>query len=321
MRAGNTLNSTCVSTRETGCAGGDARERPVSPARSAACRRRSWALATGAVRPRPGSVPVVRPGWWLPLPAHRGGAAWPHVPGGQGASRWPLPGGQRGLPAAAPGARRPHQGHRRLAACPQTWPAVPPASAAARGRRPDAPLPGPGAVPHPPLAHSPRPGRCPRPGPGGMRYTARHPTTARLPPPGPPGRGHDAAAAVTCALTAMARIWRGCPGRPGAAGMARRDWRWRAASTSCGQPLVPTGSQNPGRIFSNHTVLAGAPLRNRTVDLLLTMYAGFVWRGRARSGHRRSERYPCPPTSRYVGCCPGPLSLDLSLTSGPPGKR
>ena len=41
-----------------------------------------------------------------------------------------------------PGARRPYQGHRRLAACPQTWPAVPPASAAARGRRPDASCPG-----------------------------------------------------------------------------------------------------------------------------------------------------------------------------------
>jgi hypothetical protein len=42
------------------------------------------------------------------------------------------------------------------------------------------------------------------------------------------------------------------------------------------QPLVPTGHRSPVRIFSNHTVLAGAPLRNRTVDLLLTMHAGFV---------------------------------------------
>ena len=101
---------------------------------------------------------------------------------------------------------------------------------------------GPGAVPHPPLAHSPCPGRCPRPGPGGMRYTARHPTTARLPPPGPPGAGMIPGAAVICALTAMARIWRGCPRHsPGAAGMARRDWRWRAAIASSGQLLVPTG--------------------------------------------------------------------------------
>jgi hypothetical protein len=53
--------------------------------------------------------------------------------------------------------------------------------------------------------------------------------------------------------------------------MAWRDWRWRAACASCGQPLVPTGPQSLIRIFSNHGVLAGAPLRNRTVDLLLTM--------------------------------------------------
>jgi hypothetical protein len=44
------------------------------------------------------------------------------------------------------------------------------------------------------------------------------------------GSGHDTCAAVTCAFTAMARTWRGCPGHPGAAGMARRDWRWRAAN-------------------------------------------------------------------------------------------
>ena len=153
--------------------------------------------------------------------------------------------------------------------------AAPPASAAARGRRPGASLPGPGAAPHPPLVRAPCPGRCPRPGPGGMRYMARHLMIARLPAPGPPGRGHDTGAAVTCAFTAMARIWRGCPGIPGAAGMAWRDWRW-GASASCGQPLVPTGPQGPARIFSNHMVLAGAPLRNRTVDLLLTMHTRFV---------------------------------------------
>ena len=31
--------------------------------------------------------------------------------------------------------------------------------------------------------------------------------------------------------------------------MAWRDWRWRAASASCGQPLVPTGPQGPGLDF------------------------------------------------------------------------
>ena len=35
----------------------------------------------------------------------------------------------------------------------------------------------------------------------------------------------------------------------------------------CGEPLVPTGPQIPVLVFSNHAVLAGAPLRNRTVDL------------------------------------------------------
>ena len=47
------------------------------------------------------------------------------------------------------------------------------------------------------------------------------------------------------------------PGIPGGAGMAWRDWRWRAASASCRQPLVPTGLPGLARIFSNHTVLAG----------------------------------------------------------------
>ena len=144
--------------RETGCAGGDARERPVFPARSAGVPRAVLGTGDGAVQPRPGSVPVVLPGRRQVLAAHRAGARRGPVPGGQGASRWLLPGGQRGLSAAAPGARRPHQGHRRLAACPETWPAAPPASAAARGRRPDASLPGPGAVPHPPLVRAPCPG-------------------------------------------------------------------------------------------------------------------------------------------------------------------
>jgi hypothetical protein len=58
------------------------------------------------------------------------------------------------------------------------------------------------------------------------------------------------------------------------------------------------------------------PLRNRTVDLLLTMHAGFVrWR-RVGSDYRRSEEYRCPGTSRYVGLCLRPLSLGLSLASG-----
>jgi hypothetical protein len=152
-----------------------------------------------------------------------------------------------------------------------------PASAAARGRGPGAALPGPGAVPHPPLARAPCPGRSPRPGPGGIRYAARHQAIAWLPFP-----GHRAVGMMPARPSpAPPPPWPGsggtAPGIPGAAGIAWRDWRWRAAGASCGQPLVPTGPQSRASVFSNHTVLAGAPLRNRTVDLLLT-----IWRHRGR---------------------------------------
>ena len=235
----------------TGCAGGDARERPVFPARTAGLPQAVLGTGGGAVRPRPGSVPVVLPGRRQVRAAHRAGAR----PGPR--ARWP---GRLALVVArraaravcrrpGPGARRPHRGHRRLAACPQTWPAMPPASAAARGPRLDASLPGPGAVPHPPLVRVPCPSRCPRPGPGGMRYTARHQTIARLPLP-----GHRAVGMIPAQPSpAPSPPWPGsdgaAPGIAGAAGMAWRDWRWRAATASCGQPLVPTGPQSPVRIF------------------------------------------------------------------------
>jgi hypothetical protein len=94
--------------RETGCAGGDARERPVFPARSAGSPWTVLGAGDVAVQPRPGSVPVVLPGRWQSLPLTGRRAAWPRA-GGQGASRWLLPGGQRGLSAAAPGAQRPRK--------------------------------------------------------------------------------------------------------------------------------------------------------------------------------------------------------------------
>ena len=57
----------------------------------------------------------------------------------------------------------------------------------------------------------------------------------------------------------------------------------------------------------------GAPLRNRTVDLLLTMHAGFVrWR-RVGSDYRRPDGYWCLNTSHSVWCCLRSLSLGLSL--------
>ena len=100
------------------------------------------------------------------------------------------------------------------------------------------------------------------------------PGTKRL--PGSPLPGHRAVGMIPAQPSpAPSPPWPGSDGAargvPGSSGMAWRDWRWRAARASLGQPLVPTGPQGPVRIFSNHGVLAGAPLRNRTVDLLLTM--------------------------------------------------
>jgi hypothetical protein len=150
----------------------------------------------------------------------------------------------------------------------------------------------------------------------GMRYLARHLTIARLPPPGPPGGSMIPAQPSSAPSPPWPGSDRAAPGNPrsyrhGLAGLALAG-RQRLF----GQPLVPTGSQNRARIFSNYTVLAGAPLRNRTVDLLLTMHAGFAWRGRIKSDYRSSEGTRCLATSRCVCHCPEPLSLDLSLTSG-----
>jgi len=59
--------------------------------------------------------------------------------------------------------------------------------------------------------------------------------------------------------------------------------------------------------------LPGAPLRNRTVDLLLTIHASFVrWR-RVGSDRRRSKGLRCLTASGSVGRCLVPLSLGLSL--------
>ena len=57
----------------------------------------------------------------------------------------------------------------------------------------------------------------------------------------------------------------------------------------------------------------GAPLRNRTVDLLLTMHAAFVQRRRVGSGYRRSQGLRCLSTSCSVCHYLGSLSLGLSL--------
>ena len=90
------------------------------------------------------------------------------------------------------------------------------------------------------------------------------------------------------------------------------DWM-RQDSGACGQPLVPTAPQSRVQIFSNYTVLAGAPLRNRTVDLLLTMQADTVWLHRIGSDCCSSERYRCLSKSYCVCGYLEPLSLGQSL--------
>jgi hypothetical protein len=98
-------------------------------------------------------------------------------------------------------------------------------------------------------------------------------------PSGAAGRGHVTGAAVTCAFTAMARIWRGCPGPPrscrhGLAGLALAGCQCRLRAAVSPHRFFRALSG----FFSNHTVLAGVSLQNRTVDLLLNRPDGFVRR-------------------------------------------
>jgi hypothetical protein len=68
-----------------------------------------------------------------------------------------------------------------------------------------------------------------------------------------------------------------------------------AAAVPSGQPLVPTDPQSPVRDFSKHSVLPGAPLRNRTVDLLLTIST-------APSAERASCTDPTGYSTDSTGC-------------------
>ena len=204
----------------------------------------------GAVRPRPGPVPVVLPagGESVPLAGRARGVG--PVPGGQGAWRWLLPGGRRGLSAAA--LARARGGRIKVIVA---W------QRARRLRRPC-------------RRHQQPPGdagqmpRCPGPAPSRIRRWCTHrvpvdarnrvragcdtwPGTRR--PPGFPlpaaGSGHATGAAVTCAFTAMARIWRWLPRAsselpawPGGAGAG-------GLPVPCGQPLVPTDIQDQFEYF------------------------------------------------------------------------
>ena len=85
------------------------------------------------------------------------------------------------------------------------------------------------------------------------------------------------------------------PGSGGAApGIPRSCWHGLAGlalagcQCPCGQPLVPTGIRDLFESFRISTSTR-APLRNRTVDLLLTMHADFVLSRRIKSVCRRPE--------------------------------
>jgi len=73
----------------------------------------------------------------------------------------------------------------------------------------------------------------------------------------------------------------------------------RLGQVPCGQPLVPTGIHDPFESFRIRPSTR-APLRNRTVDLLLTMHTSVVWCHRITSDYRRSEGLQCPSKSRSV---------------------
>jgi len=69
-------------------------------------------------------------------------------------------------------------------------------------------------------------------------------------------------------------------------------------------------------LFSNLVCELRAPLRNRTVDLLLTMHGGFVRWHRVGSGYCRPDGYLRLGPSRCVCRRLGTLSLSLSLARG-----
>ena len=157
------------------------------------------------------------------------------APGGRGASRWVLPDGQRGLSAAAPGARRPHRGHRRLAACPETWPLCRWLSAAARGR---ARCVVARAWRRPASAAGARTVSEPVPAAGSGRDTVHGPAPddCPAPPPGPPGGGMMPAQASP----ALSPPW------PGSDGLLRASpglSAWPGGTGAGGLPVPPAGSR------------------------------------------------------------------------------
>ena len=201
--------------------GNDLSFRPGQPV--PAYRRQGWAPATERSSHVRGLGPWCCRAGGRPCRS-RAGAARPRA-GGQGTSRWLLPGGQRGLSAAALARVR--------GGCIKVIIAWRRARRLGRLCRRHQPPPGdPGQMPRcPGLPPSRIRRRCAHrvpvdapAGPGGMRYLARYPATARLPTPGPPGGGMMLAQPSPVLhrhgqdLTGLPRASRSC--RHGLAGLA-----------------------------------------------------------------------------------------------------
>ena len=187
------------------CADGGARNvvsfRPGQPA----CCRQSWAPAPERSSHVGGLCPWCRRAGSSPCRSSVRRAAWPPVPGAPRAGC---------CPAGSAGC------------LPPPWPGC--AVAASRSSSP-------GAVPHPPVVRAPCLSRCPRPSPGGIRYTARHQMIARLSVPGPPGVGMIPAQASP----APSPPW---PGSDGTARASPELPAWPGGSGTGGLPVPPAGS-------------------------------------------------------------------------------
>ena len=217
MRKRNALISACVSTRETGFADGDARERPVFRPGQPTCRKQSWALTTvcagGAAWPVAAlaRAPVgARRGPTCPVARAPGDGCCPAGSAGD----LPPPRVRRGRIEVIVTWRR----GRRLGRCAagiSRWPGTPARCFAARAWRRLASAAGARTASRPVRATGS--GRDAIPGPA----PADHPA----PPSRATGRGDDTGAAVTCAFTAWPGSGGAAPGIPrscryGLAGLA-----------------------------------------------------------------------------------------------------
>ena len=157
------------------------------------------------------------------------------------------------------------------------------------------------------LARTRRSSRCHRPRrtpargeiPGGLEARRRVAQAARERAKTAPRRTRRQAAATApwlshAQFTRVGRIslkpTRRRLGAPETGGPSTQ-WLWLTCPASPLEPLGPTqGSARQLNFFRILSLSCGAPLRNRTVDLLLTMDARPVWKGRAGSRQCSSER-------------------------------